>query len=595
MPHGLGEFSDHTAGPSNDLNDISERPFTNDFEVNALPVSIEAESILDTRSALHTSEDLTTKSLADAQRRAFVLRTIALLCACSFSIGSHYASNILGPLKSRLHRELGTSHTEFGLLIAAYSLNSTWTPLVGGLMANRLGTTFTSILATGVIFLGQLLLLVGDICGNVRLMALGLFVFGLGISPLAVIQETIIVRFFRSHGLGLSMAFGLIAGKGASFLSARTAYPLTERFGTRAPFYVATSLTALSVVTNLVYLACSRWLVTGAGAELEAADIKHEARKRMNIDMTGAQALEHVAERKYVKIRSIIKLGDVFWAYVCANIFCGMIWAPFIHLAPNLIEQRFGLSEHEAAVQGSYLLAGSMVLYPVCGYLVDTIKQRNIILRLLLLASVFTLGGYMWLASPPNLTKNALPGIFAFAFGHGYSPLLLVVLVPQIVPSKYVSTALGVHKCMEQTGSTLFQTMAGLLLDSKKPKGNIFDQEMHQYLLDAFVILNVLQFLSILFLGYLRRKQVIVQNNAPKLSRVDIPEAEPLLQAGSSTEIIQYTTIKDSSLSENELEGTADGAELQRGKVMAFCCVALFVSAWVLFMCTAWAKLGKGK
>lgn len=104
-------------------------------------------------------------------------------------------------MKSRLSRELGTSHTEFSLLISAFSLNSTWTPLLGGLMASRLGTTFTSILATGIILIGvssvtlyhsseglilrvgQILLLIGDIVGSVRLMALGMFVFGLGVSP----------------------------------------------------------------------------------------------------------------------------------------------------------------------------------------------------------------------------------------------------------------------------------------------------------------------------------------------------------------------------------------------------------------------------
>lgn len=66
----------------------------------------------------------------------------------------HSASYILGPLKSRLSREMGTDNTEFSLLISAFSLNSTWTPLVGGLLASRLGTTVTSILATGVVFLG---------------------------------------------------------------------------------------------------------------------------------------------------------------------------------------------------------------------------------------------------------------------------------------------------------------------------------------------------------------------------------------------------------------------------------------------------------
>ncbi|KAG6842635.1 hypothetical protein C0991_000162 [Blastosporella zonata] len=192
--------------------------------------------------------------------------------------------------------------------MAAFSLNSTWTPLIGGVLASTLGTTFTSILATGVILLG-------DIWGNVKLMVFGLFVFGLGVSPLAVVQETIIVRFFKSHGLGVSMAFGLIAGKGASFIAARTSYPLTEAFGPRAPFYVATTLAALSVAVNLVYIAASKWLIDGAGAELEATDIAEEAQSRLMTSVSEAQALKKVAEKRRVNLGEITKLGDIFWAY----------------------------------------------------------------------------------------------------------------------------------------------------------------------------------------------------------------------------------------------------------------------------------------
>lgn len=56
-------------------------------------------------------------------------------------------------------------------------------------MTARLGTAWTSIIATSLILLGHLILLTGDFVGNVRLMVVGLFIFGLGISPLAVVQE----------------------------------------------------------------------------------------------------------------------------------------------------------------------------------------------------------------------------------------------------------------------------------------------------------------------------------------------------------------------------------------------------------------------
>lgn len=148
------------------------------------------------------------------------------------------------------------------------------------------------------------------------MMAFGMFVFGLGVSPLAVVQETIIVRFFKSHGLGVSLALGLVAGKGASFISALTSYPLSQRFGPHAPFYASTLLTAFSFTINLVYVFSSKWLVRGSGTELEASEIHAEAHSRAAsvADMSEAAALKEVAKKRMVHLRDITKLGDVFWA-----------------------------------------------------------------------------------------------------------------------------------------------------------------------------------------------------------------------------------------------------------------------------------------
>lgn len=85
-------------------------------------------------------------------------------------------------------------------------------------------------------------------------------------------------------------------------------------------------------------------------------------------------------------------------------------------------------------------------------------------LRLFLTSSILTMICYFWLVLPPSTTKTPLPAIISFASGHGFSPrkfkgllrfihsntttVLLVVLVPEIVASKYVSTTLGAHKAV---------------------------------------------------------------------------------------------------------------------------------------------------
>ncbi|KIK92972.1 hypothetical protein PAXRUDRAFT_829460 [Paxillus rubicundulus Ve08.2h10] len=540
--------------------------------------------------------------------RAFFVRALALLCACSLSVGSHYASHTLGPLKSRLARELGTSNTEFSLLISAFSLNGTWTPLVGGVMASKLGTTLASVFATGIVLLGQVLLLVGETQQNVRLMAFGLFVYGLGVSPLAVVQESIIVRFFNSHGLGVSMALGLVAGKCASFVSARTSYFLSVVFGRHAPFYTSTALTGLSFANNLIYMFASHWLVRGSGTTLEASELRNEARRRAVYSISEALALQKVAKKRHVKLKDVPLLGDVFWAYIGLNVLCGIVWAPFTHLAASILEKRYDLSEATASAQASYLLVGSMILYPASGYLVDHLKHPQATIGMFMLSSLLTVLCYVWLAAPPQWTRSPLPGIFSFASGVGFSPLLLVIIVPTIVPLKYVSTTLGVHKALEQTGSTIFQTLAGIWLDHakhylKSPERE--DGDAIGYLLYAFMFFNVLQLISLAGLSHLDkcRRGIDRHPYCPEDLNATSPDSASISATQQNsppqrertpllTHPIALTSDQDlAAWGPGHNDNVCRSSERRRGCVYACLSVSFICIAWVLFLSTAWLRL----
>jgi hypothetical protein len=85
-------------------------------------------------------------------------------------------------------------------------------------------------------------------------------------------------------------------------------------------------------------------------------------------------------------------------------------------------------------------------------------------MQLFMVSSVLTLCCYSWLALPPEWTKTALPAVMGFGSGYGFSPctescgsydqqniherltVIVVLLAAHIVPGKYVSTALGIHK-----------------------------------------------------------------------------------------------------------------------------------------------------
>jgi len=282
-------------------------------------------------------------------------------------------------------------------------------------------------------------------------------------------------------------------------------------------------------------------------------------------------------------------------------VLCGALWAPFTHLAANILEKRYNLTESSASTQASYLLAGSIVLYPICGFAVDRLKHPQAIILLFLVTSILTMSCYFWLALPPSWTKSPSPAVIAFACGIGFSPLLLVVIVPQIVPLKYVSTTLGVHKSLEQTGSTIFQTLAGLLLDSSH-RMPAPAQEMArwlsktsaiQHLLNILVCLNGLQFFSIVGLAILDH-----QKRKARETRMETP-------VSAINEAEEHTGIRDSvpgyheSLEQREPllpkengQGTSHAInEIRRGRIFARIAGFLIVVAWILFLVTAWLKL----
>jgi hypothetical protein len=156
----------------------------------------------------------------------------------------------------------------------------------------------------------------------------------------------------------------------------------------------------------------------------------------------------------------------------------------------------------------------------------------------------------LYLARPPTcLDTHADPSSYivcdglrilsAYAFAvrslpgriNNRSVVLLVVIVPQIVPMKYVSTTLGAHKSvgvmsiqlvwqsltshffkLEQTGSVIMQTLAGLALDTEHQRragktAPDAPSRAIQYLLNTFALLNVFHFLALLALSRLDRRR----------------------------------------------------------------------------------------
>jgi hypothetical protein len=231
---------------------------------------------------------------------------------------------------------------------------------------------------------------------------------------------------------------------------------------------------------------------------------------------------------------------------------------------------------------------------------------------------------------------------------HSIGTVLLVVIVPQIVPLRFVSTALGTHKSvrvrfrhwhllnnfwqLEQAGSTTFQTLAGWLLDSKTKTHNT--RTSIQFLLNAFTVLNILHLCAVIGLFCLYRKHsldaervrnsLIHQEEVTRLSleasKVEETVEEEIGHAGrsasppggadsdtlaipresgrprmnsldplSSNPCPRYLLPTMSSPDSRRM--SKEQRVVKRGEIFAGLCCLFIALTWALFLGTAWLRL----
>lgn len=161
---------------------------------------------------------------------------------------------------------------------------------------------------------------------------------------------------------------------------------------------------------------------------------------------------------------------------------------------------------------------------------------------------------------------------------------------------------------LEQTGSVLFQTFAGLALDVEH-KGHKPSVRAVQSLLNVFLLLSISHFCSIQGLAYLQRRSNLAILTRPRSESV-IEEPDFRRRSSSINSIYAVPTASNAigaespllEHSERRLWRSLTGSGIQveqkehrRGEIFASLCAMLIFSAWALFMITAWFKLGQDK
>ncbi len=380
-------------------------------------------------------------------------RFTVLAFASLMVFGSYFAYDSLGAIESLLMKAWGVDRGAIGATYTMYSLAAIPTVFIGGMLIDRLGTRRASLLFSGLVTLGAVIVAVAP---SLSVLYLGRLVFGMGSESLVVAQSAILARWFTGKELALSFGITLTVSRLGTLFTFNTEALLAERFGVSAALGTAAALCGLSLLANLVYNMMDRHAEpaiglkeAGAGEKIVFADIK--------------------------------RFRPSFWfvTLLCVTFYSAIF--PFTALSTDMFHEKWGLPLTAGGEGGGFLssifsnylhmfstaggttsiiIFASMVFAPFAGSFVDRIGRR---------ASLMVLGSLLMIPCHLMLgLTHVTPALPMIALGAAFVlvPAAMWPSVPLVVEKDRVGTAYGLMTAVQNIGLMAFPYINGQLRDA---------------------------------------------------------------------------------------------------------------------------------
>jgi len=361
-----------------------------------------------------TAPQLKTVSEPSAWYRWAVLIIISLAMG-----GNYYVYDAIAPLAPVLEAQLGLSDENIGLLQAIYNIPNIFMVLVGGLVIDRIGVRWATLLFGTVCALGAILTAV---TGIFEVMAAWRLVFGLGAESLIVAVTAALAKWFR--GKELSFAFGLnltIARLGSFAAENSPTWAGAAYAHWQWPLLIAAGFGTLCVVGPLLY-----------------ALMERGAQRRFHLGAEGAT--------DKVVWRDLFSFGRSYWYVVALCVAFYSAIFPFQTFAVKFFMHVHGETHKYASFLMSLPILFAMICTPLFGLLADRLGRRATLMCFgsLLLLPVYLVMAYTRV--PPLVPMIAMGVAFSLI------PAIMWPSVAYLVHQSRLGTALGLMTMVQNAG-----------------------------------------------------------------------------------------------------------------------------------------------
>ncbi|KAG1449598.1 hypothetical protein G6F56_008600 [Rhizopus delemar] len=426
-----------------------------------MSTNIEKGSKAETAENLSNSDlthSLQSKKQEISETASWKMKAFVLLSILSLPVGCHFLEATLGTLKTPLKRSMKINNTQFSILLSCVTLVNTVLPLVAGFLLDdvrRLGPIRSTAMVSMIIVIGSILVAIGANLNSYSCMVTGQVIYGLGGGMIITMEEGIFSRWFRDKEVAIVVGISLSVARLTKWIAKMIAFPIVNLTGSIAsPIYVGTFLCILGALINFIYwfVMWKKGMATISGKDLSLSKTKVEQKK----------------ENKW-SYSVLLYIPGIFWMVPLVQLVMSSVLSSFDDVATEYIEFRYQKDSIMAGYQSSLTQVVPIVGAPLLGIFVHKYGQRLTLLfigTLVLLVSMVLLS-YTWVVPAVGMI------IFSMALSLG--PVALLSSTSLLLPHELSGTAMGLHKCANNIGTTIVSVLVGYVQDLTYHDGNPYD------------------------------------------------------------------------------------------------------------------------
>ncbi|KAI9016539.1 major facilitator superfamily domain-containing protein [Phycomyces nitens] len=463
-------------------------------------------------------------------------KTIALVTALLFPLGSHFSASALSAMKAPIKANLNIDNTRYGVLSSAVSIINTIFPIAGGVFIDMFGSVWGTLAVNCLIIIGSLLTAIAAKIESFALMVVGRVVFGIGSGLIVTMQESLLSKWFRTEHLSIAIGLQLSISRLSTFLGTLVANPIAERTGDWVwAFWLSFILCGFSILMNVIYALTVMKL-------------------RGNV-VISKEEVARLKSKKTFKWRSVFKFPTIYWHIILIEFIFAAVWSSFQTISTELVLVHFNTSSVLAGYKASASQSIPIVATAVLGVFMDYFGHRISILLISAIFLILSSGLLGW------TYVDALVGMVFYSISLAFGPIAMITSIGMILPSDYIGTGLGIYKSSNNVGTTILDIVVGVIQDHTH-------NQAYTGVMTLFIILGGIGFL--LILGLIVSQRIFLRN---------------LLETSRAnrTAIMKEVNDKELFYTQQGLDAYTGVTPAIQNYIYVGCFIVCMIVAWVLF------------